>query len=523
MLRLGHNFFGIHIVALKDSRIFSSSLKKGQVKVGEQSVPSIIIPIFYIKYKNDNYRVHLVLLRFSARKLLDAPIHNSITISYIINGKDFVNLPLKFNSILFSLTKKQFIGPKWISNDAKKSIYVRTSMNGRYYVTVREINKTDYFTESIKITLAFLTYVISKSFTSRTTLLYEKKCSKYEESASVLFEKMQDLGIRNTKYVLSSDAIKSKVPDEYRKNIVERHTLKHYYHFFNSDVLISTEAPGHSIDLRVANFLATNKIMQKKYKYVFLQHGVMYMVSLASVTRKPFRKGGIYPLNTKIVVSSITEAKHFIEDGKYCVDDLYITGLPKFDRLKWSSSADRIVIMPTWRPWEYNEIASNCQGTGYYNIIAEIISSIPKSLLHRVQVLPHPLFSESFVNTPLQSYIQTNVDYDYVMQNAAVLITDYSSIAYDMFARGGKVIFWWKDKDYCMEMYQGHLKLNSTNCFGDIVYVGEELSDSLVQALKTKERSDIQEKKFRELVFDFDRNSSYKLIERLIEDGYIRQ
>jgi hypothetical protein len=38
------------------------------------------------------------------------------------------------------------------------------------------------------------------------------------------------------------------------------------------------------------------------------------------------------PVNTKIVVSSKEEANHFINYGYYAPDDLYITGLPKYDR-----------------------------------------------------------------------------------------------------------------------------------------------------------------------------------------------
>ena len=63
----------------------------------------------------------------------------------------------------------------------------------------------------------------------------------------------------------------------------------------------------------------------------------------------------------------------------------------------------------------------------------------------------------------MKKYIKDNVSYDDILRDTAVLITDYSSIAYDAFYRGANVIFWWKEKDFCMEQYNGHLMLNEDN------------------------------------------------------------
>lgn len=522
MFHIGKWFFGIHLIAIKDKRIFSSPLYDGKINIGDIQIPSKVIPILFLRIKGENYRLHLALLGFSSKNLLNVPIHNPMLISYSINSKAKVYLPLRFNWFLYSLTKLQFIGPLWVNKEANRTAYMRTSVHGRYYYTVREINTTDYNYEKIKIFVGFLLASFSRPFVKRTIYLYEKKCDKYEESASVLFEGMLNRKIKNVRYILNNEKISDLVPNEYRSNVISRHTIKHYYHFFNAGLFIATEAPGHSIDLRIANFFAVNKLLKKKFKFVFLQHGITYMVSLGSQARKAFRHGSIYPDDVKIVVSSIEEAKHFIEEGGYSVDNLYITGLPKFDRLKWNEDAKNIVIMPTWRPWEYNEISQNCQASGYYTMITEILSSIPDELLCNVKILPHPLFLSSFGDTPLNDYVVQNQSYDEVLKNTVVLITDYSSISYDMFARGGKVIFWWKEKDYCMEQYKGELKLTEKKCFGDVVYSKEELSQSVMRAITCKQRSNKEIKNFREIVFDFNGRSTDKLIERLLEDGYIK-
>ena len=76
----------------------------------------------------------------------------------------------------------------------------------------------------------------------------------------------------------------------------------------------------------------------------FLQHGVMYMVSLDSESRsffKPMKTEGKY----RVVTSSVEEARHFIELGGYDPETIYVCGLPKFDRNTLNEDADKIVVM----------------------------------------------------------------------------------------------------------------------------------------------------------------------------------
>ena len=66
-----------------------------------------------------------------------------------------------------------------------------------------------------------------------------------------------------------------------------------------------------------------------------------------------------------------------------------------------------------------------------------------------------------------------------LLKEAKVLITDYSSIVYDVFYSGSNIIFYWEEKDYCMEQYgeDTKLMLNDDNCFRDICYTPEQISD----------------------------------------------
>lgn len=279
--------------------------------------------------------------------------------------------------------------------------------------------------------------------------------------------------------------------------------------------------PAHAIDLRVANKHAVRKINSKKLRYVFLQHGVMYMISLASDARKPARKGeGGVPKLTKTVVSSELEAQHFVEHGNYDYKDLYISGLPKFDRSKKLKDADKIVIMPTWRPWEYNQVRIDPQSTGYYEMLEDMIAGVPANLRDKIHLMPHPLFIREIEDSPLNKYIKPFSSYDVVLQQTDTLITDYSSVAYDAFYRGAKVIFWWKEKDYCMEQYGGFLMLDDKNVFGDIANGRRKLKEAINNNYLGKQQRKYVNR-FRKIVEFKDGKNTERLIEMLVRDRII--
>lgn len=118
----------------------------------------------------------------------------------------------------------------------------------------------------------------------------------------------------------------------------------------------------------------------------------MYMVSLNSESRSMFKRKELKG-KYRVIVSSVAEANHFVELGGHFDEDLYITGLPKFDRNVLSPDADKIAIMPTWRPWEINAARDDFTETAYYKMVMKIYNSVPDDLKEKVIVLPHPLIA----------------------------------------------------------------------------------------------------------------------------------
>ncbi|MCQ2546188.1 MAG: CDP-glycerol glycerophosphotransferase family protein [Clostridia bacterium] len=388
---------------------------------------------------------------------------------------------------------------------------------------IRSENVTDSMKERIKLILAFACSRLS--FWHRPILLYEKDCSRYEESASVLLEKLVDSGRRDVRFILDHGYRQfDRIDNKYRKYIVDRFSFSHYYNMFAAESIFSSEALMHALEKKCANRLFKKHVLNGKKNYVFLQHGVMYMVSLDSEQRSFFRKkedGG----KQRVVVSSELEAAHFTENTNYDRKDIYICGLPKYDRNRHNDDADKIVVMTTWRPWEYVNGEDSLEQTGYYRMLAAIVSSVPEELRDRLIVLPHPLIQNQVQgqsDDPVWKYYLPGEKYDDILADAAMLITDYSSIAYDAFYRGAAVAFCWWDRDACMKEYgeSAHLMLTPELAFGDVCMNEQQLVEAVNREyLKERDRRYLDN--YEKIVEFSDGRNTERLISMAEKDGLL--
>jgi CDP-glycerol glycerophosphotransferase (TagB/SpsB family) len=513
-------------IKLKDSKIVIKALCLTKiVRLEEQDISKISLIVndnsYDINFKLKKgirfikgYRINFYRIVFEQDDLLAMDIQNKIILNYdnLYFGRIIYNV--------FDFFKGRNRNSKIIKLNGT-SIYLRQTVKNTMYLTVRDTNYFDYFKGKLKLRFGYLLSLITckKDF----ILLYEKETSHYEESASVLYERLIDKGYNNVYFIVNRDNIKiQSLEEKYKKNLVYKNTLKHIIYFFKCQKFIGTESLAHSLQLRVADRKVIKKVNDKRIKYVFLQHGVMYMISLNSELRTGFRKS-VYDFH-KIVVSSKLEAQHFIDLGGFAKKDLYVCGLLTFDKAYRYDNADKIVIMPTLRRWEVNQSAVDYTQTKYFKMIERIVSAIPKNLRSKVIILPHPMMLNAIrSNKDFSSYIPSGeFSYDDILKECSLLITDYSSISYDAFYRGSNVIFYWEEKDECLKKYGKNTKLmlNKRNAFGDVVFNKEELksvfNDNYMHDQKKKYIN-----RYRKIVEFSDNKNAERLIRMLKKDNII--
>lgn len=466
----------------------------------------------------------IISFEVPVEKIVDMPPNSKVMMCY----KNKYGKLVQCHAYYFALLGSRFLGLRstMLRDRETNTIAVfRQSRRNNLNIYVRSFITSDKVIERIKQFFAFcLSYLWQTQKAKSLVLLFEKNSSKYEESASVLFEKLIDEGYKNAYFIVDKNyPYFDSIPKKYLPNIVYKNSFKHYLYFFRAKTFIGTETMVHAIDLKLFNVFALKKVADKNINYVFLQHGVMYMVSLDSEARYLFRRRN---LNGKyrVVVSSKAEADHFVELGRHEYEDLYISGLPKFDKNILNDDADKIIIMPTWRPWEINTARDDFLETSYFRMIMRIFNSVPEELKEKVIILPHPLIINELKNLPksISDTIVMDAKYDEILRQARILITDYSSIAYDAFYRGTRVIFYWEEKDACMAQYgpTTKLMLNENNVYGDFFYNTDGLTESIERNYYNPQTEE-NKAKYQKIVAYHDGNNTKRLIGFLKKDGII--
>ncbi len=243
-------------------------------------------------------------------------------------------------------------------------------------------------------------------------------------------------------------------------NVVKWGSLKHWLYYMSANLNISSQKSGNPCPIfwyivHVAFGLYKNR--------VFLQHGVTHN-------------------NAKWIYYKKTRFKYFVCATKkeydfvlskfgYRKENLLLTGFPRWDSLKDTSNNQKqcsILIMPTWRNWlggDRNKLSKidHFEKTSYFIEWNELLSSkkfIDYLEKNNIVVYFYPhinmmQFLDSFramsKNIKIISSSQDIQDY---FNKCNLMITDYSSVAFDFAFLNKPVVYYQFDqKEYRAKQY----------------------------------------------------------------------
>ena len=456
------------------------------------------------------YRLYAFTMRIRTADALQLDVQNKI---YLYYGEE------RMCGVVYNVLKRQngTFHTSRLFRAGDKVMYFRQTYNNKLWFVVRPENLYDSFSQRMRVFRAWLTAKIKGP--SDEILMFEKESSRYEESASVLYEALIDQGYQNIYYVINEDnPIIPRLKPEYRDHLIMKNSFRHLVAFLRCQTFIGTENIDHAMQLRASNRHLMEKMQSTDLTHVFLQHGVMYMVGLDADMRVFFNNHDLK--RYRAVVSSEAEAMHFVLLGGFDREDMYVTGLAKFDRSIRLPDADRIVIMPTWRRWETNQAQKDFENTGYYKMLLRMVEGVPEELREKIIIKPHPLMEKMMQReeTGLSSYLRPDLSHNDALERCRLLITDYSSIAYDAFYRGANVIFCWEDKEYCMKQYgNARLMINEYNTFGDVCYDHQQLTRAVVRNYR-EGQDPLYVRRYGNLVSFHDGHNTDRIIRKLKED-----
>lgn len=253
-------------------------------------------------------------------------------------------------------------------------------------------------------------------------------------------------------------------------------SLKSYIVYFNAKVCFYSHSNSSDI-APIANHLP---IRDHPYR-VDISHGVE---GLKRKTSGSLENAELY--------TCTSEFERLIKCDEWGVPDelAVVTGIARYDNYSITEAAPRaiktILYMPTWREWEYNDDDKSFQNSVTYKRISSLLlnQKLRDELYKRnieLLVCLHPFFSK--FRCMFEDYLSKNMkltekNISDLIMCSDILITDYSSVAFDFLYLKKSVIFYQYDQSTFLKLRGSYIDY-STGLFGDICT--EE--DQLIKAL----------------------------------------
>lgn len=269
------------------------------------------------------------------------------------------------------------------------------------------------------------------------------------------------------KYVISKDSKDYHRID--RNDIIDYDSIKHFLCLCSAKYLISTHIMGYTPDHGLFYKMDRKLHIFKNQKKIFLQHGIIkdYLPSLFY---------GNVDLNL-FICGSFPEYEYILENFGFPSGVVKYTGLCRFDSLNRYVSQKQILIMPTFRMYIDK---NNFELSEYFHVYKELLSSDKfASLLERYDYsaifYPHYEFQSKislFKTLTLSNRIlvaDMTYDVQQLLKDSNILITDFSSVFFDMMYMNKPMVFYQFDEAmYRKEHYKkGYLDYNDV---GPVVY-----------------------------------------------------
>lgn len=279
---------------------------------------------------------------------------------------------------------------------------------------------------------------------------------------------------KNVFYVIEHDSPERK-NIEHLGNVLDFKSKEHIWHALMATRVISSHHADYLYPLRTKRFKKAVKALK-----VFLQHGVMGTKNMIANYGKQAPS-----FNTDVfLVSSDFEKSMIVNDFGYDWDEVFVTGLSRFDTLlKNDIEVKRqLLIIPTWRDWIGS--SADFTETDYFNRYKDLIFH-PKlhelAKVHHFEIIfcLHPnmqRYTPYFKDAPVKVISQGEVDVQSLLKESAMMITDYSSVGFDFSFLHKPIIYYQFDRNRFIGKNPSHLDLDN-DLPGEIVYEIDPLLD----------------------------------------------
>ena len=449
------------------------------------------------------------------------PFYWDLFIKIRKDSEQFLVRVMNLNPILHHKINSDF--SKYTIEKSGYIFYPYSTIRNQLSFTYREKGVYDspkyYMREKIALWLYFFFGFYYRK--KKIWLIYEKFAETAQDNSYYFFKYCVDEKKRkNVYYVIKKESPDYRNLAGYEEHVLEFMSIRHLLYLLASKLLISSETKSHAYIYQANRGIIRQKLIKKAY--VFLQHGVIALKKVDVLWRK-----GLHNSADLFVVSSEFEKEIIKKYFKYNDKDIIITGLSRWDHLQDRSAGKKeILLMPTWRNWidevQDEKFIHSEFFINYSNLLnSERFQQMLRSNNITLNFYLHPKFMK-YVNhfTPRCPNIRIirfgELPINELIMRSSLLITDYSSVSWDMYYLGKPIIFFQFDIDQ-YNFYHGSYMDMDKDLFGDRVFSIDELLDVLNEYIKNefKEKPLFQAR--RPNYFKYvDKNNSKRIYDEII-------
>jgi CDP-glycerol glycerophosphotransferase len=260
-------------------------------------------------------------------------------------------------------------------------------------------------------------------------------------------------------------------------NILYYKSKEHIWHCLMATKIIGSHHPDYLYPLRTQEFKKTVKALK-----VFLQHGVMGTKNMVA----NYGKNAPGFDTDLFIVSSDFEKNMIVQDFGYSPNEVVITGLSRFDSLLANDVPlkRQLLIIPTWRDWivTYEAFLESEYLERWKNLVTDRrLHQLAETYDFEIVFCLHPnmqKFTPYFKDLPIRVISQGEVDVQRLIKESAMMITDYSSVAFDFSFLHKPVIYYQFDRSRFIGKRPSHFDMEN-DLPGEIFFEQDEIVDAV--------------------------------------------
>lgn len=423
--------------------------------------------------------------------------------------------------------RRLFFGDSVILSKDYQLFLYRTALN-RFSLVCQERSPYTGFLFRLKERLAFHLYHRFQERLKKQsiTLVYEKYCCMAQDNGFYFFQYCMEHDMEkelNRKIYFVIDKKAKDYTDRllpYKDHVIQFMSLKHMVYLLGCRLMVSSDSKAHAYAWRCKESII-QPFVEKNRRLVFLQHGVIAL-----------KKVDFFGSSSKVVDLFVTsnDREHdiIINELGYQPHEVIITGLTRWDVMEdrsASQSPKTILIMPTWRNWLEEVSDETFRQSDYYrNYMALLNSERLADYLEKYDLklnfYIHPKFREYIGNFSISGDRVRLIPFgaeplNQLMMECSMLITDYSSVCWDVYHQGKPVLFYQFDTAKYNETQGAYIDLE-TELFGDRATDPEGLFALMEEAAENGFRLKPKYAEMRPKMFKYlDKNNSKRVIEEI--------